>query len=85
ETTDTLTSIITTVTADAEGIEHLSARLMPIHEKLPTKYELVFINDGSNYNTLELLLEKQTDIPEIAIVELSRNYGKEAALFYGFS
>lgn len=58
---------------------------MPILEKLPTKYELVFINDGSNDNTLELLLEKQKDIPEIAIVDLSRNFGKEAALFAGFA
>lgn len=54
-------------------------------KKLPTKYELVFINDGSNDNTLELLLEKQKDIPEIAIVDLSRNFGKEAALFAGFA
>ncbi|WP_202119034.1 glycosyltransferase family 2 protein, partial [Francisella tularensis] len=82
---DKLTSIIITVKDEAEGIEHLFARLMPILEKLPTKYELVFINDGSNDNTLELLLEKQKDIPEIAIVDLSRNFGKEAALFAGFA
>lgn len=58
---------------------------MPILEQLPTKYELVFINDGSNDNTLDLLLEKQKSIPEIAIVDLSRNFGKEAALFAGFA
>ncbi|APA83572.1 glycosyltransferase family 2 protein [Francisella tularensis] len=82
---DKLTSIIIPVKDEAEGIEHLFARLMPILDKLPTKYELVFINDGSNDNTLELLLEKQKDIPEIAIVDLSRNFGKEAALFAGFA
>ena len=82
---DKLTSIIIPVKDEAEGIEHLFARLMPILEKLPTKYELVFINDGSNDNTLELLLEKQKDIPEIAVVDLSRNFGKEAALFAGFA
>ncbi|MBK2109369.1 glycosyltransferase family 2 protein [Francisella tularensis] len=82
---DKLTSIIIPVKDEAEGIEHLFARLMPILKKLPTKYELVFINDGSNDNTLELLLEKQKDIPEIAIVDLSRNFGKEAALFAGFA
>ncbi|MDE5020892.1 glycosyltransferase, partial [Francisella tularensis subsp. holarctica] len=58
-----------TVTEEAEGIVHLFARLMPILEKLPPKYELVFNNDGSNDNTLELLLEKQKVIPEIAIVD----------------
>ncbi|APC91135.1 MULTISPECIES: glycosyltransferase family 2 protein [Francisella] len=82
---DKLTSIIIPVKDEAEGIEHLFARLMPILEKLPTKYELVFINDGSNDNTLELLLEKQKVISEIAVVDLSRNFGKEAALFAGFA
>ena len=82
---DKLTSIIIPVKDESEGIEHLFTRLMPILEKLPTKYELVFINDGSNDNTLELLLEKQKNIPEIAVVDLSRNFGKEAALFAGFA
>ena len=82
---DKLTSIIIPIKDESEGIEHLFTRLMPILKKLPTKYEPVFINDGSNDNTLELLLEKQKNIPEIAVVDLSRNFGKEAALFAGFA
>ncbi|QWU98886.1 glycosyltransferase family 2 protein [Francisella salimarina] len=80
-----LTSIIIPVKDESEGIDHLFNRLMPILNQLPTNYELVFINDGSNDNTLELLLEKQKSISEIAIVDLSRNFGKEAALFAGFA
>ncbi|AJI54488.1 glycosyl transferase 2 family protein [Francisella philomiragia] len=80
-----LMSIIIPVKDESEGIDHLFNRLMPILEQLPTKYELVFINDGSNDNTLDLLLEKQKSIPEIAVVDLSRNFGKEAALFAGFA
>lgn len=80
-----LTSIIIPVKDESEGIDHLFNRLMPILNQLPTKYELVFINDGSNDNTLDLLLEKQKSIPEIAVVDLSRNFGKEAALFAGFA
>ncbi|MBK2029493.1 glycosyltransferase family 2 protein [Francisella noatunensis] len=80
-----LASIIIPVKDESKGIDHLFNRLMPILEQLPTKYELVFINDGSNDNTLDLLLEKQKSIPEIAIVDLSRNFGKEAALFAGFA
>ncbi|AFJ43334.1 glycosyltransferase family 2 protein [Francisella orientalis] len=80
-----LTSIIIPVKDESESIDHLFNRLMPILEQLPTKYELVFINDGSSDNTLDLLLEKQKSIPEIAVVDLSRNFGKEAALFAGFA
>lgn len=79
-----LVSIIVPVKDESEGLDHLFDRLMPILKKLPTKYEIVFVNDGSNDNTLELLLEKQKEIPEIVAVDLSRNFGKEAALFAGF-
>ena len=45
--------------------------------------ELVFVNDGSTDATLELLLERQKADPRIRIVDLSRNFGKEAALTAG--
>ncbi|MDE4949296.1 glycosyltransferase, partial [Francisella tularensis subsp. holarctica] len=48
-------------------------------------YELVFINDCSYDYTIEILLEKNKDIQEIDLVDLSRNFGKEAALFAGFA
>ncbi len=77
-------SIIIPVKEEAEGLEHLFSRLIPIVENLPTKYELVFVNDGSTDNTLELLLQKQLEIPQIKSIDLSRNFGKEAALYAGF-
>ena len=46
--------------------------------------ETVFINDGSTDNTLPTLIENQTKRNlDIKIVELSRNFGKEAALTAG--
>lgn len=45
--------------------------------------DIVFIDDGSSDNTLEFLLRLQQDNPSICIVELSRNFGKEAALTAG--
>ena len=77
-------SIVIPVKEEAEGLNYLFDRLIPIVEKLPTKYELVFINDGSRDNTLNLLLQKQQEIPQIKIIDLSRNFGKEAALYAGF-
>jgi glycosyltransferase involved in cell wall biosynthesis len=84
DTKNKLTSIIIPVKDESEGLEHLFDRLMPILKQLPTKYELVFVNDGSSDNTLELLIEKQQKIPEIVVIDLSRNFGKESALFAGF-
>lgn len=45
--------------------------------------EIVFINDGSTDDTLELLLNYQKEDPRLKIIDLSRNFGKEAALTAG--
>lgn len=46
-------------------------------------YELVFVNDGSPDDSLEFLLEKQKVIPQIKIVDLSRNFGHHYAMQVG--
>lgn len=45
--------------------------------------ELVFVNDGSKDETLNVLLAWQQKNPIIKIIDLSRNFGKEAALTAG--
>ncbi len=46
-------------------------------------FEIVFVNDGSTDETLECLIKCQREDPRIKIVDLSRNFGKEAALTAG--
>jgi glycosyltransferase involved in cell wall biosynthesis len=45
--------------------------------------EVIFVNDGSIDETLKRLLEYKKEHPEIKIIDLSRNFGKEAALTAG--
>ncbi len=47
--------------------------------------EIIFINDGSGDDTLLRLLELQRQFSELRIIDLSRNFGKEAALTAGLS
>ncbi len=50
-------------------------------------YEIVFVNDGSRDSTPEKLreiFEKNKDI-KIKVVNFSRNFGKEAAMYAGFT
>jgi glycosyltransferase involved in cell wall biosynthesis len=52
----------------------------------PSKIELVFVNDGSTDLTMRRLLEIEGDIPShwlLIVIDLSRNFGKEAALTAG--
>ena len=45
--------------------------------------EFVFVNDGSTDGTLQRLLDQQARGQPVRIVDLSRNFGKEAALSAG--
>ncbi len=47
------------------------------------KIELIFVNDGSEDCSLPILLRHQDSNPTIKVIDLSRNFGKEAALTAG--
>ena len=47
-------------------------------------FELLFVNDGSTDGTQDILCRLADDDPRVAYVELSRNFGKEAAMLAGF-
>ena len=49
------------------------------------RFETVFVNDGSTDDTLARLLEAQKSRAGMVVVDLSRNFGKEAALSAGLA
>lgn len=49
------------------------------------KYEIIFVNDGSKDNTLEILKKLREYNKNIKIISFSRNFGKEAAIYAGLS
>lgn len=58
-------------------------RLRSVLDGLGVRREIVFVNDGSNDATLALIRELQRHDASVALVDLSRNFGKEAALTAG--
>ncbi len=48
------------------------------------EWELMFVNDGSTDGTLELLRQLRQQDQRVNFVDLSRNFGKEAAMLAGF-
>lgn len=52
-------------------------------KELAQPFEVVFVNDGSTDGTLALMLQLRERHPNTAIVDLSRNFGKEIALTAG--
>ena len=58
-------------------------KLIPIMQDIQRSYEIIFVNDGSTDNTLNVLLKAKSKNSQIRILNLSRNFGKEAALTAG--
>jgi len=50
---------------------------------LPVDLEIVFINDGSTDNTLDIINSLRASDDRITLIDLSRNFGKEIALSAG--
>jgi glycosyltransferase involved in cell wall biosynthesis len=55
-------------------------RVVPVLEGLALPFEIVCVNDGSKDTTLEELMRARAVDDRILVVDLSRNFGKEAAL-----
>ncbi|MCL2129438.1 MAG: glycosyltransferase family 2 protein [Treponema sp.] len=47
------------------------------------KYEIIFVDDGSEDNTLKILQQLAKEDKNIHYISLSRNFGKEAAMLAG--
>ena len=58
-------------------------KLTPILEATHETYEVICINDGSRDQTLDKLIEAKKHYPALQILNLSRNFGKEAAMTAG--
>ncbi|WP_260293595.1 glycosyltransferase family 2 protein [Sedimenticola hydrogenitrophicus] len=76
-------SIVAPFYNEAENIEAFFATLVPILEETGDGFEIVCVNDGSKDNTLNLLYSWGDRHPEVVVVNLARNFGKEIALTAG--
>ncbi|BBE18229.1 glycosyltransferase [Aquipluma nitroreducens] len=76
-------SLIIPVYNEEGLIEELVARSVKALESFTTNYEILFVNDGSVDSTLRKLIEARKQYPRIKIVDLSRNFGHQAAFTAG--
>ena len=76
-------SLIVPCHNEAENLSALYGRVRAVMEKTGKSWEMVCINDGSKDDTLEQLLDLHQKDPHVVVIDLSRNFGKEAALTAG--
>ena len=76
-------SIVVPVYNEADNLLHFSSAIHQVMAQLPYQYQLLFINDGSTDNSLDLLQQLQEQNDHIHYISLSRNFGHQAALTCG--
>ena len=76
-------SIVVPVYNEEETLIEFHRRLAVVLDGLPYDAEIVYVDDGSRDTSLAILQSLRRDDPRVALVRLSRNFGKEAALTAG--
>lgn len=76
-------SIVVPAFNEAPLLEKTISSLVEIVNSAAKTYEIIVVNDGSTDETAAILLSISQRISHIRIIELARNYGKEAALEAG--
>jgi polyisoprenyl-phosphate glycosyltransferase len=79
----TLLSIVVPVFNEEAVIEEFNRRILAVINALPFASELIYVNDGSRDNTPAIIRGFLRESGNIALIDLSRNFGKEAAMTAG--
>ncbi|HBG26851.1 MAG: hypothetical protein A2Y10_07705 [Planctomycetes bacterium GWF2_41_51] len=78
-----LISIIIPIYNEAKCLETLATRLFSIEKNIEEKFEFIFVNDGSNDETLDILHSFEKAKENVKFISFSRNFGHEAATTAG--
>ena len=78
-----LLSIVVPVFDEEDVIGEFNRRILDTLRELPCDHELVYVNDGSRDRTPDILRGFAQQSANVALVDLSRNFGKEAAMTAG--
>ncbi|OIR00898.1 undecaprenyl-phosphate 4-deoxy-4-formamido-L-arabinose transferase [mine drainage metagenome] len=78
-------SVVIPVFNEEAGLAALFARLYPALDALGTRYELIFVNDGSHDRSAALLRSQFQLRPEVTrVVLFAANFGQHMAIMAGF-
>jgi len=76
-------SVVVPAYNEQEVLPRFHDRLVPVMDQVGLPWEVVYVNDGSRDGTLAVMLGLRDADPRVAVINLSRNFGKEIALTAG--
>lgn len=78
-----LLSVVVPLFNEQDVLAAFHARLSGVLEALPMAVEVIYVNDGSRDGSGDILRRFRQIDGSVAVLELSRNFGKEAAVSAG--
>lgn len=80
---DSLLTVVVPAFNEQEALPALHARLAPVLDGLDLRTRVLYVDDGSRDDTWSVLQGLAQHDPRVAVLRLSRNFGKELALTAG--
>jgi len=77
-------SVVVPTYNEEESVPHLYEKLKEVLDKLGEEYEIIFVDDGSEDGTPEILKELASKDKKVKVIRFRRNYGQTAAMYAGF-
>ena len=74
-------SLIVPCYNEAQNVDAFYDRCLQVFE--PGEFEVIFVNDGSKDDTYKKLQHLHEEYSNVLVVNFSRNFGKEAAIYAG--
>ncbi len=80
-----MVSIIIPIYNEKDNLNNLYNQLCISKQSWSEKAEIIFINDGSTDNSLEIMTSIADEDQDVKIISLSRNFGHQAAISAGIA
>lgn len=79
-----LISLIVPCYNEEEVILLFYKTVVDVFRPLDVDYEIIFVDDGSKDNSLEIIKHLATEDDRVLFLSFARNFGKESAMYAGF-
>lgn len=76
-------SIVIPIYNEQETLPELRRRVTDVIDRMTGPVEVLFVNDGSRDGSITLLRSFASEDPRLKVIDLSRNFGHQAAFYAG--